>query len=171
MNRILVFGNSGAGKSTLAKRLSELDCRAHLDLDSLAWLETVPPQRAPIEDSKTLLDAFTAEHNHWVIEGCYTDLLELLAEQADAIIFLDLPVADCQMNAKARPWEPHKYESKSAQDANLDMLLEWISAYEARTDTFSRAAHQKFYSQFSGQKWRLQNNDAQQTLTEFLLNL
>ena len=26
----------------------------------------------------------------------------------------------------ARPWEPHKYPSKEAQDANLALLIGWI---------------------------------------------
>jgi hypothetical protein len=40
-------------------------------------------------------------------------------------------------NAFSRPWEPHKYLSKEAQDANLEMLMGWIRAYE---DKFECAA-------------------------------
>src|SRR4051812_31760473 len=66
--RIVIMGNSGSGKSTLAKQLAETHGLAHLDLDTLAWLPTTPPQRAP--DALAKLDAFMTTEQ-WVIEGCY----------------------------------------------------------------------------------------------------
>ena len=162
MTCILLFGNSGSGKSTLAKRLSERHRLAHLDLDTLAWLATSPPQRSSLVDVKNKLDEFTQMNEDWVIEGCYTDLLQLLSDKASEIIYLDVPVAECRANAEHRPWEPHKYDSKEAQDANLAMLLDWISAYESRTDTFSSHAHQTFYQGFGGQKRRLTSNEMSQ---------
>jgi len=75
------------------------------------------------------------------------------------LIFLDLPVADCLANAKRRPWEPHKYVSKEEQDANLPMLLDWIAQYESREDTFSRAAHERLFETFAGEKTRYTGND------------
>jgi len=158
LKRIIIFGNSGAGKSTLAKSLASIDRLAHFDLDSIAWLPTSPPQRKAVEQSKADIDVFIAENDRWVIEGCYSDLLELLFTKATEIIFLDLPIDQCIANARARPWEPHKYESKQAQDANLDMLLGWISDYEDRTDTFSRAAHRDLFLRYGGKKTRYTQN-------------
>ncbi|MAZ86247.1 MAG: shikimate kinase [Cellvibrionaceae bacterium] len=158
MKRVIIFGNSGAGKSTLAKSLANIDQLAHFDLDSIAWLPTSPPQRKPVEQSKADIDAFMAENDQWVIEGCYSDLLELLFTKASEIIFLDLPIDQCITNARARPWEPHKYESKQAQDENLDMLLAWISDYEGRSDTFSRSSHQDLFRRFAGKKTRYTHN-------------
>lgn len=157
MRRILLFGNSGSGKSTLATRLAS-DSLAHLDLDSLAWLPSQPPQRMPLSESKIQIDEFTVNNESWVIEGCYTDLLQFLVEKATEIVFLNLPVEQCLLNAKARPWEPHKYPSKEAQEANLNMLLDWIAEYEQRDDVFSLAAHNKFYEDFSGTKTCLVSN-------------
>ena len=65
---------------------------------------------------------------------------------------MNLPIELCIENAKNRPWEPHKYDSKAAQDANLAMLIDWIAQYNQRTDTFSKSAHQKLYDEFSGNK-------------------
>jgi adenylate kinase family enzyme len=167
MNTILIFGNSGSGKSTLARRLCESKGLAHLDLDTLAWQPTSPsqrrpkrrPQRRPLADSWRDIQAFTGAHRGWVIEGCYTDLLELLSGSASEIIFMDLPVEACVANARNRPWEPHKYESKAAQDANLAMLLDWIADYPHRSDTFSAQAHRQFYDKFTGKKRILTSND------------
>ena len=132
---------------------------AHLDLDSLAWLPSQPPQRMPLIESKVLIDEFTGNNESWVIEGCYTDLLEILAEKATEIVFLNLPIEQCVQNATNRPWEPHKYDSKEAQDANLEMLLGWIAQYEQRNDVFSFAAHTKFYEGFSGTKTCILSNE------------
>ncbi|WP_299588170.1 AAA family ATPase [uncultured Microbulbifer sp.] len=152
MDKILIFGNSGSGKSTLAKHLSRKSGLYHLDLDSLAWLPTTPPQRMPIEESRVQMKTFLKEQVSWVVEGCYTDLLELLIAQATEIIFMDLNVKQCLDNAKNRPWEPHKYESKEAQDANLNMLVNWIRDYYSRANTFSHQAHLRFYNSFKGKK-------------------
>lgn len=131
----------------------------HLDLDSLAWLPSQPPQRMPLLESKVLIDEFTANNESWVIEGCYTDLLETLVEKATEAIFLNLPIRECAQNAMNRPWEPHKYDSKAAQDANLAMLLDWIAQYEHRDDVFSLAAHTKLYESFSGTKRCILSNE------------
>ncbi|WP_394173899.1 hypothetical protein [Thalassotalea litorea] len=77
---------------------------------------------------------------------------------ADKAIFLNLSIEDCIDNAKQRPWEPHKYSSKLAQDENLPMLLDWIKDYESRTDTFSLASHQALYDSFSGEKVMYRQN-------------
>lgn len=158
--RLLVFGNSGSGKSTLAGALARREGLAHLDLDTLAWLPRTPPERRPLTDSEEEIETFMADNPAWVIEGCYTDLLECAAAQATGAIWLDLPAAACIANARARPFEPHKYASPGAQDANLPMLIEWIGAYETRSDTFSRGAHRDFFNRFGRAKLALQRNSA-----------
>ncbi len=156
--KILIFGNSGSGKSNLARHLTKTEKIAHLDLDPIAWLNTVPPKRAPLNESFKKLQKFIDGKENWVIEGCYTDLLELLSHQTNEIIYLNLPVELCIENAKRRPWEPHKYESKKAQDENLTMLTEWIIQYENRDDEFSKKSHLKFYDNFTGKKQMYTNN-------------
>jgi len=156
--RVLVLGNSGSGKSTLAKRLCAGHQCAHLDLDTLAWLPTQPPTRRPLDESAVEIDAFMARNDAWVIEGCYTDLLDLAKSRARELVLMDISVNDCQANARGRPFEPHKYASKEEQDRNLDMLLAWIAQYAERDDTFSAAAHRAFFEGFDGTRHRLVSN-------------
>jgi adenylate kinase family enzyme len=153
MHRIVVTGNSGAGKSTLAARLAREHGLAHLDLDTVAWEPGVtPPSRAALATSRAALDAFAAANPAWVIEGCYADLIELAARRSTLLVFLDPGVEACQAHCRARPWEPHKYPTEEAQDANLPMLLAWVADYETRTDEFSRRRHQEVFDAFSGAK-------------------
>ncbi len=151
--RVIVFGNSGAGKSTLARSLAG-DGLAHLDLDTLAWEPTDPPVRTPLRQAELAIRAFTDAREAWVIEGCYADLVALAIDRATKLVFLDPPVETCQARARARPWEPHKYPSKAAQDAKLSMLLEWIAAYPERDGPLGRAAHVALFEAFDGEKER-----------------
>ena len=152
MQRIVIFGNSGSGKTTLAKRYSSKYNLAHLDLDTLAWLNTSPPQRKLIEDSSIEINHFLDINSSWVIEGCYADLLTLVMTFAIKIIFLNPGVDVCIENCKNRPWEPHKYASMDEQNENLDMLLNWVKEYISRTDEFSFKSHKILYESFQGEK-------------------
>ena len=142
----------------MANKLKNAEGLAHLDLDELAWINSNPPQRAPLEHSHSKILEFIESNESWVIEGCYSDLLELVSSQANEAIFLNLPVEMCVENAKNRPWEPNKYPSKEEQDANLDMLLDWIRDYESRDDVFSMASHMKFFDSFAGSKSMVTSN-------------
>ena len=152
MKKILIFGNSGAGKSTLATKLNTKFNLAHLDLDTLAWLDTQPPSRKPLNESFKILDSFLSENNEWVIEGGYVDLLQYVSNEASEIIFLNPGREVCIEHCKQRPWEPHKYSSKAAQDKNLKMLLAWVKDYESRGDEFSLKSHKVLYNSFTGKK-------------------
>ena len=150
--KVVIFGNSGSGKSTLAKEICEAQRLPHLDLDSVAWKPLHPPQRRPVSESRLKIDEFLGSNQAWVIEGCYSDLLETVLSESSEIIFLDLPVEACISNARRRPWEPHKYESWEAQDANIAMLIDWIAHYPQRNDTFSRSSHEALFSGYAGKK-------------------
>ncbi|WP_166423434.1 shikimate kinase [Paraglaciecola sp. 20A4] len=156
--RIVIFGNSGSGKSTLAQRIGKKFNIGHLDLDTVAWLPTEIPERATISDSMYNVNAFIDTQQGWVIEGCYADLLENIIGQANLLIFTDLPVEACIENARHRSWEPHKYPSEEAQNANLSMLVDWIIHYYTRTDTFSYAAHNMLFNEYQGTKKRIIKN-------------
>jgi adenylate kinase family enzyme len=158
--RYVVAGNSGSGKSTLATRLASSGDLAHLDLDTLAWEPVTPPRRRAIAESARELEAFLDRNLRWVIEGCYADLLALVAPRCTCLVLLNPGVEACIANARQRPWEPHKYATKEAQDANLEMLIGWIRDYAVRRDEFSLAAHRALYDDFAGDKIELTTREA-----------
>jgi len=158
MRRVVIIGNSGSGKSTLARSLLSDGDMVHLDLDTIAWEPGHPPVRKTLAESAKAMESLLADSEGWVIEGCYADLAALALPRCTELIFMDLPIAACIENARSRPWEPHKYDSPEAQDANLSMLIDWISEYETRDGEFSRAAHAALFDGYSGTKARITEN-------------
>lgn len=160
MKRIVVFGNSGAGKTTYALHESARLGAAHLDLDTVAWEpDADSPTRRALAASRADILAFIRLESNWVVEGCYADLLEIALAYATEIVFLNPGTDTCVENACKRPWEPHKYSSPAAQEANLAMLIDWIKAYDYRPDEFSCAAHRRLFEDFPGPKLELRSND------------
>ena len=158
MKRILIFGNSGSGKSTLAKAYCAKYALAHLDLDSLAWEPDSPPKRRSLSESEWEIREFLDSNNEWVIEGCYSDLLALVANDANEAVFLNPGVEQCILNCWSRPWESHKYASQQEQDENLQMLIEWVKQYPERSDEFSLKSHRELYEGFQGKKVEHRSN-------------
>lgn len=159
MARIVIFGNAGSGKSTLAKALSRAYQAEHFDLDTIAWRTDQPTVRAHFADSQRMLLRFIETHDKWIIEGCYSDLLKEATAYCTEMIFLNPGIEACVENCRNRPWEPHKYESSEAQNANLELLINWVREYETRSDEFSLQAHQKLYEQYQGKKTEYKTRD------------
>jgi adenylate kinase family enzyme len=150
--RILVFGNSGSGKSTLARRLAAEHGLAHLDLDAIVWEpRAIAVQRQP-DEILASLNAFLSEHARWVIEGCYGELVEAASRQCTELVFLNPGLEACLAHNRGRPWEPHKYASKDAQDRMLDTLQAWVTGYYERQDPWSYHAHRRIFDAFTGRK-------------------
>ena len=156
----MAFGNSGSGKSTFAKqRACVLGC-VHLDLDTVAWVvDARQPTRRPLGESLEEIELFLAQHESWVVEGCYASLLEPFRVRATEVVFLNPGVAICQENCRRRPWEPHKYASPKEQDAKLEFLLDWVAQYEERDDEFSLKAHRALFDAHQGPKRELTSNE------------
>lgn len=156
-HRIVIFGNSGTGKSTLAKRYASALRIVHFDLDTITWDTTF--ERRDITESIRDLVAFMDAHESWVIEGCYASLVEVAIKRATEMIFLNPGLETCIENCRSRPWEPHKYATKEEQDGNLQLLIEWVSEYETRTDDCSLRDHRAVFDYYDGIKCELRSNE------------
>lgn len=159
MAKILIFGNSSSGKSTLAQKIVKTYHFSHLDLDTVAWkAEFKNPQRRSFKDSCTDIVDFTQDKSHWVIEGCYGDLISFISNYCHRLIFLNPDIETCVQNCRQRPWESHKYDSLEAQNTNLEMLVRWIKDYYIRDDEFSLSAHRQIFDSFKGKKVEYNHN-------------
>ncbi len=150
--RILIFGNSGSGKSSLAQVLAQKHDLVHLDLDTIVWEpEKVAVQRADGAIAASL-NAFWDGHDRWVIEGCYGELIEAAAAHCGQLIFLNPGLDACLTHNARRPWEPHKYASREAQDAMLENLQTWVAGYYTRDDAWSYRCHRRIFDAHNGRK-------------------
>ena len=98
--KITIIGHSGSGKSTLATQISERLHIPHLHLDRLWFAIDGHKLRISDVDGKEKARAimrkqvteFLETHDAWVSDGWYGKTQLLIAEQADQIIFLDIPL-------------------------------------------------------------------------------
>jgi len=125
--KVLVFGNSGSGKSTYAHVLARREGLAHLDLDSIVWEPGKVAVQRSTESATSDLRSFIDSHGAWVIEGCYDELVQTASAHCTLLVFLNPGLEACLANIARRPWEPHKYASRAAQDSMLNKLQEWVA--------------------------------------------
>ncbi|NLU62683.1 AAA family ATPase [Rhodococcus sp. HNM0563] len=84
--RIVVAGASGSGKTTLAAKIGDSLGIEHIEIDGLHHGPNWTPRPSFVAD----VEDFTSQP-YWVTEWQYTVVRPLLAEQADLMIWLDLP--------------------------------------------------------------------------------
>ena len=150
--RIAILGNSGSGKSTLAAWLSARSGAPQLDLDSVAWVPGKATVARPAEHALKDVQSFCSSNRQWVVEGCYTSLIERALSLEPLLLFLNPGVDHCMANCQARPWEPHKYRSKQEQDERLGYLLAWVREYYYRDGEMSLVAHRSCFDSYTGPK-------------------
>jgi adenylate kinase family enzyme len=150
MMRLILLGNAGAGKSTMARQIIGDATIRRLSLDEIAWDEG--PKRKSLEASLRLLHDFIQRNEEWIIEGCYSDLVEAALPYCTELRFLNPGVEVCVAHCHRRPWEPEKFPSPEDQTAMLAQLIQWVMDYEARDDACGLKRHRQVFDRFTGQK-------------------
>jgi adenylate kinase family enzyme len=150
--RIAILGNSGSGKSTLAAWLGRRTGASLLDLDTIAWEADNRGALRADEAAGADVRDFCAARASWIVEGCYANLVRAVLSQGPVLVLLDPGEAQCVANCRDRPWEPHKYATKTAQDERLPFLLTWVREYYARGGDMSHAGHLATYEAYAGPK-------------------
>lgn len=148
--KVILMGNAGAGKSTMARALIGERNIPRLSLDLIAWDENT--SRKPLLESIHLLEEFIRTNNCWVIEGCYSDLIEVALPHCDELRFLNPGVDVCVAHCLAREWEPEKFASPEAQKEMVETLVAWVMDYESREDEYGLLRHRAIFEGFSGRK-------------------
>lgn len=121
-----------------------------LSLDQIAWDEG--PKRKPLEISVQLLNDFIQSNKEWIIEGCYSDLIEAALPYCTELRFLNPGTEVCVAHCYRRPWEPEKFSSPEDQAAMLARLVQWVRKYETRDDEYGLNRHRQVFGQFQGPK-------------------
>ena len=155
-----ILGNSGSGKTTLARLLAAGSSTAVLDLDLVFW--NAGPVERPSAERVAEVQRFCRDHDSWIIEGCYSDLIEASFPWNPELIFMDPGREVCISNCRHRPHEPHKYRTKEEQDQNLVFLLRWVADYYERDGLMSYRAHNDLFGRYQGPKRRVDEQSAAQ---------
>jgi adenylate kinase family enzyme len=148
--RLVLLGNAGAGKSTMARRIIGSENIPRLSLDEIAWDEGA--KRKPLDASLRRLNAFIETHDQWIIEGCYSDLVEAALPYCSELRFLNPGIEACVAHCNRRPWEPEKFPSAAEQEARLQRLIQWVKEYESRDDEYGLKRHRRVFDNYTGPK-------------------
>ncbi|WP_339322091.1 DNA topology modulation protein [Paenibacillus sp. FSL W8-0194] len=134
MNRIIVIGSAGSGKSTLSQKLSKILSLPVIHLDRYYWKPHWTP--TPNEEWDDFIKAAVSQ-DRWIMDGNYSRTLGMRLNEADAVIFLDMPTLLCIYRIIKRRII---YHGKTRPDLNeecpekLDWeFFNWVWNYRKRT--------------------------------------
>lgn len=129
MQRIAIVGSGGAGKSMLARQIGAIVGLPVIHLDHQYWSPGwVPmPDDEWVHHQRELLAG-----GEWVVDGNYAATLELRAELADTVIFLDLPRHVCIARAVRRFRSPNLQAPGCPQKVDFQ-FLRWIWEFPSRS--------------------------------------
>lgn len=122
MERVAVVGSGGAGKSMLARQIGALTGIPVIHLDHCYW----SPGWVPMPDAEWVpYQRELLASDRWIVDGNYEATLEVRAEVADTIVFLDLPRRVCLTRAVRRFRSPILQAPGCPQKVDAQ-FLRWI---------------------------------------------
>jgi adenylate kinase family enzyme len=103
MDRVAIVGSGGSGKSALARQVGAIAGLPVIHLDHHYW----SPGWVPMPDAEwEVRQRELLAGERWVVDGNYSATLEIRAELADTLVFLDLSRRVCLARALRRVRSP-----------------------------------------------------------------
>ncbi len=114
LQRVMIIGGPGSGKSTLARKLGQVLDVPVVHMDPIYWLGGwIERDKGEVMD----LARAAADGPTWIIEGNHSASMEYRAEQADTIVFLNMPRA---LRMRRILWRSLRYFGRTRPDMGPD---------------------------------------------------
>ena len=138
--RVNVVGTSSSGKTTFARALAARLDVPHVELDALNW---EPNWTAAAPNVMRQRTAAAIEGDAWVVDGNYSVVRDLVWTRAEAIVWLDFPLATIlwryaqrtrrRVRSREELWPGTGNRERLRNVVGRDSLLWWIlSTYRRR---------------------------------------
>lgn len=131
MEKVIIIGCGGGGKSTLARKLGEILNIKVYHLDAMYWK---PGWEMTAKDEWKKLIQQVIEEDSWLMDGNYGSTIDMRAQAADSIIFLDYSTTRCLYGIFRRRV---MYHGRTRPDMNegcperLDWdFIKWVAKYK-----------------------------------------
>jgi adenylate kinase family enzyme len=157
--RAIIVGNSGSGKTWLATRLAMGSGAPVFHLDDLYWEPGGFDRKRSAEEVDRLI-VTSKSAAAWLVEGVFGELAERYFDDAELLIWLDIPWDICKARLLARGSESKRHLGREQSELGLKKLIEWASRYYDRDDLRSFAGHRSLLEKFPGRTVRLTSEEA-----------
>lgn len=162
--RVIVAGTSGSGKTTFSKALASALQVPRVELDALHWL---PNWVERDTDEFRALVAEAAQQDHWVVDGNYTVVRDILWPRATDIVWLNFSrttvftrvlTRTIRRSITREPLWAGNTESLRKAFFSRDSILLWaLTTYDKNRVRYTRLRQDPAYSHL---RWHeLQTNE------------
>ena len=129
----MIIGSPGAGKTQLSFKLSSQLRLPLYHLDRLFWKKGwIPNEHQEFADQQLQI----ISKQRWIMDGNYISTMDLRLQQADTIIFLDLPTISCLWGILKRYLRYRKATRPDMTEENDERLniefIKYVLTFQAR---------------------------------------
>ncbi len=154
----ILFGNSGSGKTWLANKLSSRFSVPIIYFDEIYWEPGGFNQPRKTEDIGKIIQQSKLSDS-WIGEGVFGHIVERYLEDAQTVIWLDLPLDICLNRLKKRGSESKRHMNRKQSEKGITELITWASQYYERQSKSSYFGHSKIFDSFQKTRIRLNSED------------
>lgn len=123
-NKIAIIGSPGAGKTTLALQLREILEIPVFHLERYFWMPDW--KKKPGDNRIKILKGIIYHEQWWIIEGTYLRSSGPRLEEADTIIFLDIPPWLCLLHVICRRFKERQIRFDLPDGCSSNLRLRYI---------------------------------------------